>query len=238
MRHRAATAVALIPVLLLLACGGHAAPPATVAPPLPSLAPSATSGAGTALPAAAAAATADPGATPGSVATPAARRTASLTLMATLSVSLAGTDGNYTYAYSANGVVISLESDGTFASTAPIQATLTLYRNGCTWNLRLVNPQLEVAGSISEDGRTLRIASLRVSQQDVAGADPCPSAGGAPDFSGIGAGTTNLSPATPAAIPFSDGASAGLPRPAALDRYPRSATAVWTGTVRITVPAN
>ncbi len=237
-RRAAATAAALIPALLLLACGGRAAPPATATPALPSQAPVATSGARTATPAAAVAATAGPRATPARTATAARRGTASLALVATLSVSLAGTNGGYTYVYSADGVAVSLESDGTFASTAPMQATLTLDANGCTVNLHLVHPQLEVAGSISDDGRTLRIASLRVSQDDVAGANPCPNAGAAPGFSGIGAGTTNLSPAAPAAIAFSDGASADLPRPAALDRYPRSATAVWTGTVRLVIPAN
>jgi hypothetical protein len=243
MRLRFAVAVpVLIGSLLPLACSGRHSPrmSTTATPPSPpaataaSSAPLATSRATVATPA-------------GTAPTPASATTvprqppanASLSLTATLSVSLAGTNGSYTYSYRADGAVISLERDGTFDTTAPIDATLTLNATGCTLNLRLVNPQLEVAGSISDDG-TLRIASLRVRQDGVAGADPCPNAGGAaaPDFSSIGAGTTNLSPAAPAAIRFSDGASASLPQPTALDRYPRSATAVWSGTIRLVVPGD
>ncbi|HLZ69755.1 MAG TPA: hypothetical protein VKV26_07575 [Dehalococcoidia bacterium] len=162
---------------------------------------------------------------------------ASVSFVATLAVSLEG-GGSYTYSYTANDVGIALDSDDTFDSTAPISAALALNANGCAWDLHLVNPQVEIAGSVTDDGGTLRIATIRVTQEDVRGSGACAADGGQSvrDFSGIGAGTTNLSPASPAAIPFSDGATASLPQPGAVDRYPRSAAVQWSGTLRLALP--
>ncbi len=167
-----------------------------------------------------------------------AAATASLSLMATLAVSLESTGGSYKYTYEADAVSIALDGDGTFDSTAPITASLALSANGCNWDLHLVNPQIEIAGSVSDDGSTLRIASIQVTQDDVSGAGTCTADGGqsARDFTGIGAGTTNLSPAAPVAIPFSDGATASLPQPSAVDRYPRSVSIGWNGTLQLSVP--
>lgn len=233
-------AAAITTAFVLLACGGqrHATAPDAASAPTTSTA--ATNGRDPASPSpvagtvfAGAAAPTPPSTAPARQARP----DASLSLIATLSVSLAGSGGSYTYRFNADGVPVALDSDGTFDSMAPIDATLLLSANGCTWNLHLVNPQIDVGGSVSADGSTLRVASIRVSQDDVAGDGACVNAAQPPPaFAGIGAGTTNLSPATPIAVPFRDGVSAGWPRPGAVERYPHSVTAEWNGTLRLSVP--
>ena len=230
--------------LLLLACGGgHTAATPTVRPAGATSGPTSAGRAVAATPPPDAAPTSTAAiSTPTAVAVTPPRAhapTANLSLSATLSVSLEGTGGSYTYSYTADGVPIALENDGTFASTAPIAVTLALTANGCSWDLHLVNPQIEVTGSITDDGSTLRIASIRVSQDDVAGGGDCANgAQAAPEFTGIGAGTINLSTAMPIAIAFGDGAGASWPRPGAVERYPRSVTAEWHGALRVTVPGN
>ncbi|HZQ36493.1 MAG TPA: hypothetical protein VFD32_11205 [Dehalococcoidia bacterium] len=242
MRLRAAfSTVAIVAALLPLACSEHPAPARTTDATAGTRA-AATTAQGTAArtPTATAFPRGNRASTPLPSATTVRPRAASLSFSATLTVSLAEPGGSFTYSYTADGVAVSLDNDGTFASIAPIDASLTVNGNDCTLSLHLVNPQVEIAGSLSDDGSGLRIASLRVSQDDVAGTATCANdpRTGVPDFSGIGAGTTNLSPAAPAAVAFSDGASASLPQPAALDRYPRSVSAVWRGSVRLSLPGN
>lgn len=244
MRLRPALTVAAA-TLLSAGCGGRPA----VAPAIPSpsraarpLRPATAAGGSPATaPAAGASAAAQPTAAvpAGAAPAPAAVTTASLSFTAVLTVSLAGGGGSFTYGYTADGVRISMDSDGTFDGTAPIQATLVLNGNGCSLDLRLVNPQIEIAGSLSDDGRTLRIASIRISQDDVAGSGDCAGdGGGSPDVHGIGAGTANLSPPAPVTLPFSDGVGVNLPRPAAVERYPRSTSVQWSGAVRLCLPSN
>jgi hypothetical protein len=235
--------VSLVVALVTLACGGKRAASIPAAPaadrtPVDAAvhAPAAT---GTLLPE-----PTDSATTPAPVKAAAVLATpamgATLSLAAAMTVSLAGTGGSYTYTYESSGVAIALEGDGTFDSTAPATVSLALSAGGCTWTLQLVNPQIEIAGSLSDDRATLRIASIRVSQDDVTGSGGCsPDAGQSPhDLGGIGAGTINLSPATPLALPFSDGAAASLPQPAAIERYPRSVSVQWSGTVQLALPGN